>query len=589
MALGPCANTISVREVMAKLDTDFSAMAKAVQEGEFALWVGSGISRKAPNLGDLIETAFEFVRERANDTATKAEYLPALEEMLTLAELDPVALNPQIGQSFNTWPEKKVIIDRLWNNYSRVLDVRIPGQPADFILWNAIDIRSAFEDPAPPAAAHLCIAILVLEGALKDIASANWDGFIEDAVKKLSGEVPGILQVVVDPEQLRSPPGRARLLKFHGCIVHATQEPTVFRRLLIGSRTQVMGWTEAADLRAMCNVLVGLATTRKTLVMGLSIQDNNLQTLFARAKDAYAWPWPCDPAAPAYSFCEDSIRQGQRDVLRLAYGELYDHDPIAIHNATLLRAWGEKVLIALALDLITAKFQKLMMIDLTTAGKPAIADELEDSLRSLRNNIADLAVPPDGSFELTEFVTNAIMYWSRLIAMFRSGSMPVSSEIYEALTSATPSLIVADQNAQAMNLGRLGLALSLLNAGKQAGNWNLKAPTGNRVQNGAITVRATHHHGVDRPLFIVKSASEAISLTIKGAFSEPGAIVIHADDTWEHMIGGRSRTGHSARRIKSAPGRTGHLHETHISLGSLLERSADKQLLETEFLREMML
>jgi len=589
MALAPCANTISVRQVITKLETDFSTMAKAVQEGEFALWVGSGISRKAPNLGDLIKSAVEFVRERASNPETAEEYIPALEEMLTLAEFDPGALSTQFGQPFETWPEKEGIINKLWNNYSRVLDVRIAGQPADFILWNAINIRSAFDNPAPPAAEHLCIAILVLEGALKEIASANWDGFIEDAIKRLGGEIPGILQVVVDPQQLRSPAGRARLLKFHGCIVHAAQEPNVFRKLLIGSRTQVMGWPEARDLRAMCNALVGLATTRKTLVMGLSIQDNNLQTLFTRAKEVYAWPWPCDPAAPAYVFCEDSIRQGQRDVLRLAYGELYDQDPTTIHDATLLRAWGEKVLIALVLDLITSKFLKFIMIDLTTAGKSAVATDLEESLRSLRNDIADLAVPPGGSFELTEFVTHAIMYWSRLITMFRSGSLPANSELYETLTSATPNFIVTDQNAQAMKLGRLGLALSLLNSGKESGNWSLDLPAGNEVYHGAITVRATHLHGVDRPLFIVKSASEAISLTTKGAFSKPGAIIIHADDTWEKMIRGSSRTGHSARRVRSAPGRTGHLHETHISLGNLLERSADKQVLEAEFSKEMML
>jgi len=589
MALAPCANTISVRQVLERLEADFSPMAAAVQEGEFALWVGSGISRKAPSLGDLIESAFEFVRERASDAATAAEYLPALEEMLRLANLDPVTLRPQFDQPFVTWPEKDDIIDQLWNNYSRVLDVRVRGQDADFILWDAIDIRAAFENPAPPAAEHLCIAILVLEGAIKDIASANWDGFIEDAIEKLGGGVPGILQVVVDPEQLRSPPGRARLLKFHGCIIHATQEPNVFRKLLIGSRTQVMEWPEAQGFRAMCNAVEGLATTRKTLVMGLSIQDNNLQTLFARARAVHAWPWPCDPAAPAYIFCEDSIRQGQRDVLRLAFGEAYDHDPETIHNTTLLRAWGEKVLIALVLDLITSKFLKFMMIDLNAAGKPAIANELEDSLRSLRNDIADLAVPVGGSHERTVFVTQAIMHWSRLVSIFRNGSLPTNLEGYETLTTATPNHIVADQNAQAMSFGRLGLALSLLNSGKQAGNWTLTLPNTNEVHAGAITATATHTHGVERPLFIVKSASEAISLTTKGAFAEPGAIVIHADDTWERMNVGSSRSGHSARRVRSAPGRTGHLHETHISLGSLLERSIDKQVLEVEFSKEMML
>ena len=92
------------------------------------------------------------------------------------------------------------------DKYSRVLDIRIAGTDADFILWEAIDIRQAFEHPAPPAAEHLCIAVLILEGAVQAIASANWDGFIEAAVERLSNGVPGVMQVVVDPNQLRGLP-----------------------------------------------------------------------------------------------------------------------------------------------------------------------------------------------------------------------------------------------------------------------------------------------------------------------------------------------------------------------------------------------
>ena len=127
----------------------------------------------------------------------------------------------------------------LWNKYSRVLDIRIAGTPADFILWDAIDIRAEFADPRPPAAQHLCIAILILEGAVGTIASANWDGFIEAAVNRLSGGVEGVVQVVVDPAQMRDPPGRAQLLKFHGCIVHATEDPDRYRPYLTGSHTQI--------------------------------------------------------------------------------------------------------------------------------------------------------------------------------------------------------------------------------------------------------------------------------------------------------------------------------------------------------------
>jgi hypothetical protein len=577
--------------VLEKFDADFSAMAKAVQEGEFALWVGSGISRKAPSLGDLIENAFEYVRARAVEPATSANYLPALDEMLALAGIDTANVNMRFQEPLATWPERDTIINQLWNNYSRVLDVRIAGEAADFILWNAIDIRRAFENPSLPAAEHLCIAILVLEGAVKDIASANWDGFIESAVDKLSGGVPGIVQVVVDPGQLREPAGRARLLKFHGCIVHADREPEAFRNLLIGSRTQIMAWPESAEFRAMCNTVVNLATVRKTLVMGLSIQDNNLQTLFRRAKEAKAWPWPCAPEAPAYIFCEDQIQQGQRDVLRLAFEDTYNVNPVTVHNATLLRAWGEKVLIALVLDLVEHKLEKLMEIDLTSLGKLPIANQFRESLLSLRNEIADHAVPVDGLTDRTEFVNQAISVWSKLVSIFRSGSLPSDPSVYETLSAFTPSLIAADQNAQSMGLGRLGLALSLLHSGQEAGNWNLRNPTVDELSSGAISARSTRAGGADRPIFIVKSASEAISLTSNGAFAnaDDGAIVIHTDDTWKRMVGSNTRVDQSARRVRSAPGRTGQLEENHISLSSLLGLCDNKDSLEEEFLKEIML
>ena len=65
MALAPAADQISVREVLAKFQTELATVARAVENGEFALWVGSGISRNAPDLGDLIKRALEFLRARA--------------------------------------------------------------------------------------------------------------------------------------------------------------------------------------------------------------------------------------------------------------------------------------------------------------------------------------------------------------------------------------------------------------------------------------------------------------------------------------------------------------------------------------------
>ena len=258
MALAPTADQISVREVLAKYEAEFATMARGVENGEFALWVGSGISRNAPNLGDLIERALDFLRARAINTVTSDIYRPAFEQALSLANVEPPDLTGQFETPLAHWPERKAIIRELWNKYSRVLDIRIKGEPADFMLWEAVNIRAEFADPAPPAAEHLCIAILILERAVGTIASANWDGFIEAAIRRLSPGADGVLQVVVDPNQLRGAAGRAKLLKFHGCIITCgavfSSLPRIFDRQphpnhRMAGRTEVRGDAQRRDRR----------------------------------------------------------------------------------------------------------------------------------------------------------------------------------------------------------------------------------------------------------------------------------------------------------------------------------------------------
>src|SRR5690606_22029510 len=111
---------------------------------------------------------------------------------------------------------------------------------------------------------------------------------------------------------------------------------------------------------AMLTAVVVLATSHRSLVMGLSIQDANLQGVFSTAKRANPWPWPPDPHAQGHVFCEDEIRDGQQDVLKIVYGDSYNDNMEAIVAASHLRAWAEQVLIALALDVVARKLVVLM-------------------------------------------------------------------------------------------------------------------------------------------------------------------------------------------------------------------------------------
>lgn len=571
------ANDISISEVLAKYEAEFAEMAHAMENGEYALWVGSGISRKAPNLGDLIERALDFLRVRAIEAATEENYLPAFSQALKLAKIEPADLSGQFGTPLAVWPQRQAIINELWNNYSRVLDTRIKEEPTDFILWDAIDIREAFAHPAAPAAEHLCIAILILEGAIRTIASANWDGFIEAAIVKLSAGAQGVLQVVVDPDQLRDAAGRAKLLKFHGCIVYATKDPGTFRKYLTGSRTQITEWPDSPLFTAMRNAVIDVATNQKSLVLGLSIQDNNLQSIFSKAKQVNPWPWPCAPRAPGHVFCEDVIKDGQSDVLKIVYGDAYNDNVDAIHAGTHLRAWGEQVLLALVLKLIADKLEKLMGLSLTDAGKAHMTAELTALLKGLRDHVADLAIG-----DRTAFSNTAISVWSRLVSIFRRGALPTNPDAYEVVSSSVPEILDNDQNAQATRLGHLAVALSLLEHGRVQGLWTLAPVATPEASAGALTARASWAGAPERPLFLVKSATEAITLERNGAFTNDNSIVVHADDTWHHLSSG----GSGARHPRGAPGRSGRIRITHVSLGRLIEVSRNADALRQQFVTE---
>ena len=585
MALAPNATQISVRQVLAKLDAEFADMVSALENGEFALWLGSGISRKAPSLGNLIENALNYLRSRAIDPATAAKYRPAFEEALALANIDPAAVEVHFPNPLASWPERDQIINALWNRYSRVLDVRVPGEKSDYILWNAVDIRSAFANPAPPAGEHLCIAILILEGAVRTIASANWDGFIEAAVSRLGGATAGLLQVVVDPNHLRDAPGRAQLLKFHGCIEHATQDEAGYRKYLTGSHTQIMEWPVAADFAAMRSAVVNVAMNQKALVLGLSIQDSNLQGVFTLAKQINPWPWPCAPAAPAHVFCEDEIKQGQRDVLRVVYGNSYNNHAAAIHAASHLRSWAEQVLIALVLRLLTDKLVTLMQLWLDADGEGALGADCAMLLEGLRNSVADLATYDPVDQSRVPFVNATIAAWSRLLSLFRRGALPNDPATYEALSSSPPNMLAADQNAQATGLGRLGFAIAMLQHGRAHGDWELSLPDNAELASGALKARAPRPSAIDRPIFLVKSATEAVLLHKNGAFANDNAIVVHGDDTWQQMVGNQA----SARQPRAAPGRTGRRGTTHVSIEELLRRSDTSAALQQAFVAEMMI
>lgn len=577
------ADEATVLKVLQELDAGFGPMAGAFQLGEFALWVGSGISGKAPSLGGIIARALEHLRIKAVDPATQAVYLQPFRIALTLGGYSIDAAEPHFPVPFDTWPNvvQQGIIDSLWTRYSVLLDIRIPGTENDYMLWDAVDVRAAFADPKPPQAAHLCIATLILEGALRQVASANWDGFIEAAVVRLGGTLAGNLQVVVDPNHLRDAPGKARLIKFHGCVVHATENPALYRKFLVGSTQQIAEWPHANFYAAIRGEVISLATNYRALMTGLSLQDGNLQAAFVAARQANPWPWPVTPQA--HVFCENEIGNGQRQMLQAVYRDSYNNAIEAIETSALLQAWGEQVLIALVLKTLGGKFHALVQLAIGGGALAAEAAVITETLDGLRNHVAELAVG-----NRTAFVNQAIALWSRVLSLFRTGRLPERSDGYEILTMGSVDSIPNDHNAQATGLGELGIALALVERGRSDGRWTLASPVGLEVSGGSIVASGNRPGAEARSVFFARSAGIAISMEKKGAFANDNTIVIHADDMWKQMNGGEDELD-SPRSLSRAPGRTGANGTQHICIGALLASENSVEQLANSFFAEFVL
>ncbi|MCA0846061.1 SIR2 family protein [Salipiger thiooxidans] len=570
----PDASEITVLQVLEKLDGDFKSFSDGFLKGEYSFWIGSGISRSAPDLGRLLKRGIEFLRVASQGEDWVGKFSSAFEEVMQIANYDEGEWRGLVCHEFESWPECDKIIESLWDKYSLVLDVRLEDEEDDYILWNAIDIRAAFQPPPPPAPEHLCIAALILEGVVTELASANWDTFIEQALASLSDGKGGILQVVVEPEQLRSPPGKAKLLKFHGCVKHASEDPATFRKYLTGSTTQINGWPTSNTFSAVRHEFQGIASRKKTLGMGLSLQDHNLHQIILEAKKIHSWPWPCDPNAPAYIFCENKLSQGQGTALKEAYSESYNAHVSQIKKSAHMKAWPEQVLVALLIQVVFEKLKATLPGWLKEQVKEDLKDDLLAALESSKKMVAGSV-----GVDRVAFVTKALQAWPRVLSIFKYGQLPRTECSYQTISSTPIPSTADDESVKLAEIGKLACCLGLLQHGHNRGRWHLQPLQGSELEAGAFRVKGAWDGASARPIFIVKTVTEALKLAREGAFEGSDAIVLHGDDLWP-MVGGE--TPSNARSPRSAPGRsakpTARAH--HVSLTSLLKDGGDLQSLQ---------
>ena len=379
-------------ELLQSFDGRLQSVASGVARGEYVFWLGSGLSRSVvPDVGELLRQLLSFLQARIDTSNEACRFRRALREILEISEMQEEELEQiQLTTSVDSWPQIDDLVQHLTGRYSSVFGVHVDGEDPDFLLWEGIKVVNTYGSPdLEPAAEHLCLAILMVEGVIRNAASSNWDGLVERAIVRLTGEATGILRVVVLPEEFSEPDSRCDLIKFHGCAMKARENPEIYRDALIARELQVSGWTTKSQHSVMKGHLEHLVATSGALVVGLSAQDANLHTILHQAAENLGRSWPVDP--PAVVFSLEDLKQAQRLVLEITYGDSYAEHRDEVEAAALLGAYAHPTLLALVLYTLADKLCSLVAAIPSAVIDDATKEALQAGLRDLRNLVAGAA------------------------------------------------------------------------------------------------------------------------------------------------------------------------------------------------------
>jgi SIR2-like domain len=550
---------ISVEQVVTLLREQYSDFLEAVASGAYVFWIGSGISRdRVPDVGQLVDRILVFLQGNIDPSDAGCPYRAAFNAALELADLSALeSEHVDIGQDFTHWQMHAAIVKRLGGRYSELLDIKLPGKPSDYILWEIVDPAATYGgDLAEPDAEHYCLAVLVLEGALPEVVSANWDGLIERAINKLAGPDSSVMTVCVTSDDFRSPPTLVRILKFHGCAVRAGADEDRYRPYLVGRRSQITHWPQDEVHRVMRAEMASLAARRRTLMVGLSAQDSNIQALFSEAKAMLAWRWPVVP--PAFVFAEDAIGSHQRNILSVVYGDSYEGNDLEIATSALVRAYGKPLLFGLMLSVIGYKFAELAKAAWGSDHDGAAHSAIEGGVAVLLSAVSEAIITPS-DFE----VRRVIAHVAQSMSLLRDGQPLQADSRYLPISTSPAHVMVEDPNISSGGLPNAALALAILGTEYRQGTWGMTVETTAQPE-GFVPVIVKAGEMTSR-LFFAADASVAVQLELGG----------HVDDTdGEVVIVHSARRPHRLQRSPTAaPGRTGERAARHVEMSEVLEGS----------------
>jgi hypothetical protein len=558
----PAAWEITVAETISLLEANFPGLTDAVARGSYALWLGSGISLdRVVGVPAVIGRVIEYLRSRRDATDPACRFNVALTQVLANLST-PEREKLHLDLPLDDWPEadRRAITSRLAGFYAEVLETPLEGEAeADFLLWTAVDVPGSFTGDEPDVE-HLCVVMLTLEGAFRDITSANWDYLIESAERMLTSAAGAKIDVCIRAPDFQNAGGRAKLLKYHGCAVRAVSNVPVYRPLLIARTPQITQYGVNAAYTVMRDHLTALVQQRRTLMMGFSAQDTDVQQIFVAGANGSGWQWDGTPTA--FLFAEDQLSAGQRGILASAYGDQYAPHRAAIEQAARVRAYAKPLLLALLLTVLERKTVALADLCLPNAWNAAERNMVMAGLRHIRDAAA-LAAEPE-RLDFTRHLMAVMMLGLDLYHHGKSDTgryIPVSSE---------PIQQIADVPGPT-GLRQAAVALALLGRGAVDGDWTIAAGT---ASGTPIDLQQDTRH---TRIFL------AANDDVAGKMIQAGHIDPDSDDTV--LLLSASPKARLARSPTGPVGRTGKIGLREVCMSSVIETAADAEELIGAFKR----
>jgi hypothetical protein len=558
----PTASTITVAETLDLLDGPQNSFSEGFQAGLYALWLGSGISReRVVGLDGVLSKLLENLRVRI--TGVDCEHHRAFDTILGLADLSAdEKAQIDLAQPVGSWPIHHALIDRLWNKYSKVLAIEVQGQPLDYLLWDVLEFATTFAAQKADAE-HLAIAMLVLEGVVTDLATANWDCLLEAAMVEL-GRPNETFRVAVTGGDLHGPPGIGTLYKFHGCAKRAIENEAEYRPLLVAREAAITHWAQNQRFTQMREQLRALVARSRTLMVGLSGQDTNIQQLFG----ANGWVWNSVPVPIV--FAAQDLSEGQKSILEGAYQGDYEPNRQQIRADATLPAFGKSLLLALLLSTIFGKLAALAGLLTSPAVGVVGKQSLVEGLKALERAAAQA-----GDANRYDCARTMSALIGRVSEQFLGGPGGAGRRPYMPLSLHPAHLMQQDPAVGFSGRPEAAAALGLIGQGLIANQWSVTVDDPEEPTSGALRLVAP---AAGARVFLAANDENINQLVASGAFDEADADVV--------VICSRKVTPRQ-QRSPSKSWRTGRASPRYISVSDLLADSASFDEVQNRFNSEV--